>query len=520
MKLNLHILAYELAFMVKSSKLSEKSELSIFSARIAFDKDTNWEEDVVYIVSEDTLEFTSLNDGKHQMLVISSNDPDKTLYKVQGECLIFGADTAKEQLFKEVCAVFERYNRWEDSVESAITQGASLEHILELGFSMIGNPLALCDTSLHRIATHRWDSVPVYNSLGRAISEPGYANIYLNALLQEANLLEKVRGEPHAFVYQLEEDNYKVLHLNIFSGKQRIAYLVTVATLSPIDMRVCSIANRFGELLAFALNASSVMKRHNPYNIDVLSQRILAGEAPDKTYVQYMLEQIGWRETDSYCVFEFEMLDDATSHNLMTDISLFKTAIRDSSIFCYRAGIIVIHNLTKSRQDYATLVLMLQELLHRRLYAGGGSDVFTGYANLQLYEKEAFYALGYSKKFISGGKSKITAYQECLLDNFFDLCASNLDLRLLCRSDIREIWIYDKINKTSYIETIYTYLTTGKSLVESAKLLYVHRNTIVHRLNKIIDILGKDIFSSEESALELLLSCKVLAYLEKKEYEK
>lgn len=520
MKLNLHIFAHEIAGMVKKSRLPENSELTILSVQIASADNVNCEKDIAYIVREGTPMYTLLNDGKYQLLVITDGNPNLVYEQTKGDCLIL-SNISEEQLLKEILAVFERYNRWELSVENAIVQGASLDHILEIGFSMIENPIALCDTSLHAIATYRWESVPAYNSLRNAISEPGYANIYLNALLQEANLLEKVRGEPHAFVYQLQEDDYQVLHMNVFSGKKRIAYLVTVDTFTPIDMHTCSIANRFGELLAFALSASAMLKQQqNPYNIDVLSQRLLAGELPDRTYVQYMLEQIGWKESDTFCVFEIEMLDNATSHNLLTDVSLFQAAIRDSLIFCYRAGIILIHNLTKSRQDYSTLILMLQELLRRRLYAGGGSDVFSGFSNLSLYEKEAFYALNYSKKFIHGHKSKITPYKECLLENFFDLCEENLDLRLLCRADIQRIWEYDKQNKTDFVETIYVYLSTGKSLVESAKQLFVHRNTVVHRINKLEEILGEDIFSSEDSTLQLLLSCKVISYLKKRENEK
>jgi sugar diacid utilization regulator len=49
---------------------------------------------------------------------------------------------------------------------------------------------------------------------------------------------------------------------------------------------------------------------------------------------------------------------------------------------------------------------------------------------------------------------------------------------------------YDKKRDTELIKTLETYLEHGGSLVETAKALYVHRNTLLHRVNRIEALCG------------------------------
>lgn len=53
---------------------------------------------------------------------------------------------------------------------------------------------------------------------------------------------------------------------------------------------------------------------------------------------------------------------------------------------------------------------------------------------------------------------------------------------------IRTLVEYDKSHKTELIKTLETYLDHGGSLVETAQALYIHRNTLLHRINRIEDL--------------------------------
>ena len=60
----------------------------------------------------------------------------------------------------------------------------------------------------------------------------------------------------------------------------------------------------------------------------------------------------------------------------------------------------------------------------------------------------------------------------------------------------------------SLVQCLYTYLLNGRSIADTARAMYVHRNTLIYRLGKIEEALGKELKSlTDEELLPLLVSC-------------
>lgn len=59
---------------------------------------------------------------------------------------------------------------------------------------------------------------------------------------------------------------------------------------------------------------------------------------------------------------------------------------------------------------------------------------------------------------------------------------------------------YDEENQTNYIQILRTYFENECSSIQTAKVLYFHKNTMTFKLNKIKEILGYDITKNENRA--------------------
>ena len=57
---------------------------------------------------------------------------------------------------------------------------------------------------------------------------------------------------------------------------------------------------------------------------------------------------------------------------------------------------------------------------------------------------------------------------------------------------IRELLDYDARHATSLAATAWAYLEAESSIAEAARVLFVHRNTVVQRLGRIAVLLGED----------------------------
>ena len=77
---------------------------------------------------------------------------------------------------------------------------------------------------------------------------------------------------------------------------------------------------------------------------------------------------------------------------------------------------------------------------------------------------------------------------------------------------------YDKQHKGELIETFYQYLIHDGNQLEMSKDLFMHRNTINYRMNKIKEILNNDL-SSFESKIAYMIAFYIKNMLEDKEEE-
>ena len=89
------------------------------------------------------------------------------------------------------------------------------------------------------------------------------------------------------------------------------------------------------------------------------------------------------------------------------------------------------------------------------------------------------------------------------------------ELMNFINEDIYQIFLYDQANKSDFIDTIYLYLLTNKSLNETAKRLYIHKNTITYRLEKIKELFSLDFFDYNKN-INYIFSIHILNFLQRK----
>ena len=84
-------------------------------------------------------------------------------------------------------------------------------------------------------------------------------------------------------------------------------------------------------------------------------------------------------------------------------------------------------------------------------------------------------------------------YRDLMIVDLFDKTSNYLDLTQYILPIFIEIQAYDHDNDTQYLQTLFHYYNTNHSIQQTAALMYVHRNTIGYRLNKIQDLFDLDL---------------------------
>ncbi len=118
-------------------------------------------------------------------------------------------------------------------------------------------------------------------------------------------------------------------------------------------------------------------------------------------------------------------------------------------------------------------------------------------------------------------EQRIYYYEEYSIYQIIELAAEaarqklgSRNLAHLCNNEIIALVMYDKKNGTDLVHILQTYLIHERNTTETAKALFIHRNTMLYKIHKIEEIIG---CSLENPMLRerLLFSCRVLEYMRK-----
>jgi PucR family transcriptional regulator, purine catabolism regulatory protein len=158
-------------------------------------------------------------------------------------------------------------------------------------------------------------------------------------------------------------------------------------------------------------------------------------------------------------------------------------------------------------------LLQLQERVshyYENTISFGVSNVSHTFLSVQNTYKDALDALAQGQR-----SKKIAFIQSYQAKDVMEL------LRLIPQDDLRNFYNFALSGfittlmeeEQSLLETLSVYLETHCQISETAKRLYVHRNTVVYRIEKCEEILGKSLKESE-TTLQLRLALRMRALLE------
>lgn len=99
--------------------------------------------------------------------------------------------------------------------------------------------------------------------------------------------------------------------------------------------------------------------------------------------------------------------------------------------------------------------------------------------------------------------SRIFWVHDFFIDRVLNLCSDTAhkdyhygNLGYLCHPALITLLRYDRGHNTDFTKVLYQYLLCGQNIAECARKLFIHRNTLVNKLNKIEDIIGRSLDDS------------------------
>lgn len=174
--------------------------------------------------------------------------------------------------------------------------------------------------------------------------------------------------------------------------------------------------------------------------------------------------------------------------------------------FPYQDTLIVVINESKagSADAYsAQLRLFIRENNFRMGISNFTDDLYK--IQTMYRQAETALSIGLSEKPMEW----IHWFSKYTLPYIYNLLTHNSELGQLFSPIYYQLERYDKENASSYLETLRVYLQCRMNTVQAAKELYIQRSTMIYRLKRIREIIGKD-FEGSEDLLHLYLTFSIV----------
>lgn len=203
----------------------------------------------------------------------------------------------------------------------------------------------------------------------------------------------------------------------------------------------------------------------------IQTQTNLSSEVDCKEMIHYCVSKCKEMRGFETCIFY---------HNNKFIVYLFTDAGKSNPFICHAAKV---------------LADKIAETLHAQVkFRIGISKSSQDITGIKRSYQEAEKAIDIGEKL--GLATNVFAYNQ--LDFYDYLIHYPLRTREQCYDNIRYLLRYDEENNTELTQTLLGFLEYKFNMSETAKALYIHRNTLINRLNKIKELLYNDLETMDD----------------------
>ena len=411
---------------------------------------------------------------------------------VQGHDMIILNTTDVGDAFNAVLDAFDIYNNWYDSLVQKTEEGCSLQDLLDESHRVFDNPLIVYNAEHIALAHSKEYDV---NSLGNGLLGKEW-NTILNSGSNSLQMLSQLREHMYR-----TKNSHQVLRLNFpFVGKyswQRMLYQDGIMIGRIIMLEVNTGYNE--HYLSQMLNVfGDILERWNRKNDDrhalssdtKLFEMLTDGASVNKKELDHQQLLAGWTDDDDKILFGIDIPGEYSNITWPLFTKL-QRAFPECYIWLKNRRIYILADLNIVPLE--SLEEKIKSLQRQSPFHCASSFTFQQLDKINIYAKQLDAAM----QFTIPGKTEIVHCRDCALDYLRSCIHSQIDSSVV-HDGLRVLLEYDKKNGTAFYHTLFVFLRNRCSLVDTARALNLHRNSLVYRIRKIVSLTGIHLDDADE----------------------
>ncbi|MBQ6550056.1 MAG: PucR family transcriptional regulator ligand-binding domain-containing protein [Lachnospiraceae bacterium] len=197
---------------------------------------------------------------------------------------------------------------------------------------------------------------------------------------------------------------------------------------------------------------------------------------------------------------DLDSMDTRERNRISYRLQIYLEDISHNAHFVYYNGcFLLILNAVEEAQRRAIIDGFLtrakRRMAEQKVYVGEGSTV-TDVSNLHLSYQRAVYAVNYAV----AHDEPVRSFDTLGVQRILYAVSDGLILKELREDALAPLRAYDEKHESDLVATLRTYLKNNGSINKTSEEMYIHKNTILYRMNKIRELLGCGLEDGEERA--------------------
>lgn len=511
MELTLSILMDELSNLHPIVQKSLSSKISFEQIRYYNAQDHETNAAFLYLGDSTIIGVDFSQYCPNHLLILNNDIPTACLNHAETVIQVT-ASLKIHELYQQIMDIFMTYENWNQSMLLAIIHHKSIEEFLEIASKKLMNPVAFNDNNMSMIAKAGQFTKPYSGTVWEVLEAFGHVKSEFFTVQEHREITKMLLTTRDPLVYHPTIDKtHTYATSQVWVGDKQYGSLGIVDINAPFTDGQLSIIKHITENIKLYIQNNEAYMRVAENEVTFINS-LLKGIPINENIIAYHLAKQNWVIHDQFYLLSFACpvpLDSPIQS--LSYLKRIDKCFPESFITVYNNTIIMIirdRDYSIKNQDVKQ---NLDKLLTSNEMKCGVSACFPDFSQLKYYYIQSCFAIEYCNQY---PEIIIQHYEYCYKEHIIQVLRTSTDLSCFCQPRILAMWNSQEENQKELIHCLYHYLINGRNLTLTSEALYIHRNTLIYRINKLSRILELDLKNlSSDQLFYLLFSCMLVEHL-------
>lgn len=392
---------------------------------------------------------------------------------------------------------------------SALAKARGLESIVAVAYKIVGNPIIVSDKSWKVLAIASdvkepddvaWSEFTKFGTLS-------FDTVSLNI---KYKLTDRIEQSEAPFICQEDNMKYRRLFWKVAVGSRPVATVSFIEYNRPVNERDFLLMS----MLCNAISAEMQKNKFMHYTRGLLYEEfivdLIEGRVKNSNIIEEKVKSLNLGLKKYIHVITIDIRGfDTENFSVPYLRDYLEKMITGSKAIIYGDSITIVTSYSHEHELFEVDAAKLKEFLKRYGIRGGISRSFRKLEELKDHYYQALEALDLGAHIDLD--ACIYYYEDYAIYHIAKVCAGSSDLKQFYHPKLEYLMAYDEEHKTSFTDSLYTYLKHSRNITNTAKALHLHRNSMIYHLKRIEEILDFSL-SDNEMLLHIELSFRLMEY--------